>query len=245
MILRALAACGLISVLLGGCVVLREAPEAPPRRTVPVTPVEPGRYEPTPGHAAESVVELRATPAPQLPEATPGTAIQPDERKLVAKSYVRIGTGVYPTNDDAARAWALRTGQRVSADKILFYAPSTDPNDNADAPFVAVFYVRYKLPFGAKFSDLSKDEMQKLGIAGGVEIESVYGGTPASEANLRKGDFVLKFNGAPIRNHVAFQDLLRANMGKHVTLTVSRDGELFDRLVRLGVLATESHDVEK
>ncbi len=232
-----------MATLLAGCV--RPERERPPGAPPPREVAEPGQYQVDPGRGADLVAELRAAPAPDLPETTSGSAIGQDERKLVGKSFVRIGTGFYPTNDDAAHAWALRQGQRVGADKILIYAPSADAKDNAQAPFVAVFYVRYKLPFGAKFIDLSKDAMHKLGVEGGVEIDSVFGGTPASEANLRKGDVVLKFNGVAVRDHVAFQTLLRANMGKKITLTVNRGGEQFERLVRLGVLATESHNVEK
>ena len=233
----------LMAALLAGCV--RPEHERPPGAPPPREVAEPGQYQVDPGRGADLVAEMRAAPAPEVPETTPGTAVVPDERKLVGKSFVRIGTGVYPTNDDAAHAWALRQGQRVGADKILIYAPSADAKDNAQAPFVAVFYVRYKLPFGAQFRSLSAAEMKTLGVAGGVQIGSVVAATPAAEANLRSGDFVLKFNGTAVSNRAAFQELLRANMGKRVTLTVSRDGALFDRLVRLGVRATESHNVEK
>ncbi len=230
-------------LLLAGCV--RPEYQPPPTPPPPRPVAEPGQYQVDPGHGADLVDELRAAPAPDLPETMPGTAIGPDERKLVGKSFVRIGTGFYPTNDDTAQAWALRQGQRVGADRILIYAPSAEAKDNAEAPFVAVFYVRYKLPFGAQFRSLSAKEKKTLGVAGGVQIGAVIGATPAAEANLRRGDFVLKFNGIPVRNREAFQELLRANMGKHVTLTVARDGAQFERLVRLGVLATESHAVEK
>jgi membrane-associated protease RseP (regulator of RpoE activity) len=234
------------AALFSGCAVLRPERELPPgAQPPPRAVVEPGDYSVEPGHGTELVAELRAAAAPEVPETTAGSAIGPDERKLVGKSFVRIGSGSYPSNDDAAHAWALRIGQRVGADKILIYAPSTDAKDNAEAPFVAVFYVRYKLPFGAQFRSLSEAQMKALGVDGGVQIGEVVGGTPAAEANLRSGDFVLKFNGAPVHNRAAFQDLLRANMGKRVTLSVSRDGAQFDRLVRLGVLATESHKVEK
>lgn len=234
------------ALLLGGCAGLRGQHEQPSATPGPSREaVEPGRYQVEPGHGAELVAELRAAPPPSMPETSAGGAIGTDERKLVGKSFVRIGTGYYPSNDDAAHAWALRIGQRVGADKILVYAPSANAQDNAEAPFVAAFYVRYKLPFGAQFRNLSDAELKQLGVAGGVEIGAVVGGTPAAEANLRNGDFVIKFNGAALRNRIEFQDMLRANMGKHVTLTVSRDGALFDRLVRLGVLATESHPAEK
>ncbi len=235
----------LACALLSSCASVREAHDdtAPPGRPHDVD--EPGTYQVTPGHGSDLVAQLRAAPPPQMADISNGTSVDSDERKLVAKSFVRIGTGLYPRNDDAARAWALRQAQRVGADKILLYAPSTDTNDNADAPFVAVFYVRYKLPFGAQFRSMTNAQLQALGVEGGVQIGDVVGATPAAEANLRSGDFVLKLNGALVRDRAAFQELLRANMGKRVTLMVSRDGAQFERLVRLGVLATESHGLQK
>lgn len=233
------------AIALSSCVSVREDQTVVPPDSHPREVAEPGKYEVMPGHGSDLVAELRLAPPPQLAEITNGTAIEADEHKLVTKSYVRIGTGFYASNDDAARAWSLRQGQRVGADKILLYAPSSDALDNAQAPFVAVFYVRYRLPFGAQFRSMSAAQLQSLSVEGGVQIGEVVGATPAAEANLRNGDFVLKLNGISIRDRVAFQDLLRANMGKRVTLTVSRDGAQFDRLVRLGVLATESKNAQK
>ncbi len=251
------------ALILGGCICFRHPPERlEPGAAPPPSAIEPGHYIVTPGHGAELVAELRAAPAPQTPEVGDGIGVRADERKLVGKSFVRIGTGCYPTGDAAARDWAQRTGVRVGADKALVYvlpadekagaklaaemtAACTDDSGPLPAALVATYYVRYKLPFGAQFRNLTGDEMNTLGVKGGVQIGSVIGGTPASEANLRNGDFVLKFNGAAVRDRADFQGLLRANMGKRVTLTISRDGTQVDRMVRLGVLATESRETKK
>ena len=248
---------------LGGCAVFRRAPERlEPGTAPPQAVVEPGHYIVTPGHGAELVAELRAAPAPQNPEVADGTGIRADERKLVAKSYVRIGTGCYPGNDADARDWAARMGVRVGAEKILVYTLPADDKAAAKlaaemtdtcatqtgpvpAALVATYYVRYKLPFGAQFRNLTAEETKKLAVAGGVQIGKVISGTPASEANLREGDFVLKFNGAAVRDRADFQNQLRANMGKRVSLTISRDGVQVERMVRLGVLATESREAKK
>jgi C-terminal processing protease CtpA/Prc len=248
---------------LGGCAVFRRAPERlEPGTAPPQSVVEPGRYIVTPGHGAELVAELRAAPAPQNPEVTDGSSIRADERKLVAKSYVRIGTGCYPGSDAEARDWAGRMGVRVSAEKVLVYTLPGDDKaaaklaaemteackaDSGPVPaaLVATYFVRYKLPFGAQFRNLTTDETKKLAVAGGVQIGKVVSGTPASEANLREGDFVLKFNGAAVHDRADFQNQLRANMGKRVNLTISRDGVQVERMVRLGVLATESREAKK
>ncbi|TLY53127.1 MAG: PDZ domain-containing protein [Gammaproteobacteria bacterium] len=253
---RTLVAALLLSTLLAGCVAIRPRPVVEQGVAPPRAVAEPGKYLVSAGHGAESVAELRAAPPPDNAEIVPGTAVRPDERKLVAKSYVRIGTGCYPASDEEAHEWAARIGRRVGADKVLLYgiADAKNPEqfaaaanaecDGAGPPewaFIATFYVRYRLPFGAQFRNMSAAELKTAGVDGGVQLGSVIGGTPAAEANLRSGDFVIKFNGTPLRDRAAFQDMLRANMGKRVTLTVARNGEQFDRLVHLGVLATELH----
>jgi len=245
-----------LAALLSGCVAVRTAPEAEQQVAPQRAKHEPGRYVVSRGQFIDSVSELRAAPPPELAEVTPGTTIRADERKLAAKSFVRIGTACYRSDDDAARDFTLRNGTRVGADKILLYTLPVDPKaaesfaaDARDAcledgitddtawPFVATFYVRYRLPFGAQFRTMTPPELKTVGVEGGVQLGTIVNGTPAAEANLRVGDFVIKFNGAPVRDRNSFQDLLRANMGKRVTLTIARNGDQFDRIVRLGVIA--------
>jgi membrane-associated protease RseP (regulator of RpoE activity) len=192
---------------------------------------EPGTYTSVPGQEPATVLELRAAPAPDQAEIVDGKSAATDERALAAKSFVRIGDGDYLGDSQAARAWAEKQAKTVGADKVYIYTP------DASAPLHAVFYVRYRLPFGATFRELTAAEQETLG-ATGVQLGSIVGGTPASEANLLAGDFVLKFDGKPIKNKADFEESLRAHMGKRVTLTISRNGQSIDRLVRLGVLPT-------
>jgi membrane-associated protease RseP (regulator of RpoE activity) len=197
----------------------------------------PGRYEALLGRDAHDVAELRAAPAPLQPEVVNSQSPAGDEHVLVAKGFVHVGDGYYAGIDADARAWLLRMAHEVGADKVLVYA--VPASAEASSPLLrAAYYVRFKLPFGAKFRDLTAAEHDTLG-ASGVQLGAVIGGSPAAEANLRSGDFVLKFNGEPVRDRAGFEQLLRANMGKRVTLTISRDGVAMQRLVRLGVLASE------
>ena len=200
---------------------------------------EPGTYTPVPGQEPATVSELRAAPAPDLAEIVDGKSAASDERALAAKSFVRIGDGDYIGDDSAAHAWASKQAKIVGADKVYIYTP-----EPGAASLHAVFYVRYRLPFGATFRELTSAEQQTLG-ATGVQLGSIVGGTPASEANLIAGDVVLKFDGKPIKNKADFQESLRAHMGKRVTLTISRNGQSIDRLVRLGVLPTPLTQIGK
>lgn len=219
-------------VALVGCThVVRPPNGTPPTISTP-TPTAPGRYAAQPGRGADTIAELRAAPAPAQPEFTDSQSPAGDEHVLAAKGFVHIGDGYYAGVDASARAWLLQQGREVGADKALVYTGG----DNASLH--VVYFVRFKLPFGASFRDLTAEERDNLGMTG-VRIGAVIGGSPAAEANLRDGDFVLKFNGDPIRDRAEFQQLLRAHMGKRVTLTISRDGTVMPRLLRLGALASE------
>jgi hypothetical protein len=232
--MSALRFCLVIGVALGGCAHVVYSPHE--TGTAVPAPVARGRYEVLSGGDAQSVAELRAAPAPSQPEFADSHSPAGDEHVLAAKGFVHIGDGYYAGSDDEARAWLLQKAREVGADKVLIYeAPSAE---GSVPSLQAAYFVRFKLPFGATFRDLTAAENDTLG-ASGVQIGAVIGGSPAAEANLRIGDFVLKFNGEPVHDRAGFQQLLRTHMGKRVTLTISRDGVVSQRLVRLGVLATE------
>jgi len=212
--------------LVSGCVPVRTPSPGPVPAAAPNAP----RYESVVRQDAATIAELRAAPAPREPELSTGATPSGDERSLNSKGYARVGDGYVPAAAGNARAWIVQQGQRVGADKALVYAP------DADGTTHAAFYVRYRLPFGATFRTVTADERKALD-SDGVQIGDVVGGTPASDANLQRGDFVTRFNGKPFADRAAFQELLRQNLGKRVTLTIRRDGETIERLVRLGVVA--------
>lgn len=207
-----------------GCAQLHLQPSAPP--PAPLAPV--ARYEPVTTQDEATIAELRAAPPPSVAEiSTGGTKPSADETLLNARGLVRIGDGYVPAKAGDPRSWAQEQGRHVGADKILIYAPDDDGTTQL------AFYVRYRLPFGATFRSLTAEEQKALG-SGGVQLGEVVGGTPASEANLRHGDFVVRFNGQPFADRAAFQRLLRENMGKRVTLTIRRGSASIQRLVRIG-----------
>jgi membrane-associated protease RseP (regulator of RpoE activity) len=231
------------TIALSGCAHVAYSPhETGSAIPAPALPA-PGRYEVRSGGDAQIIAELRAAPAPGQAELADSQSPGGDEHVLAAKGFVHIGDGYYAGVDADARAWLLQKAREVGADKALVYA--LPANSDAPSPSLhAAYYVRFKLPFGASFRDLTAAEGDTLG-ASGVQIGAVIGGSPAAAANLRVGDFVLKFNGEPIRDRAGFQQLLRTHMGKRVTLTISRDGAVSQRLVRLGVLASEIGAVQK
>lgn len=214
----------------------------PPTRPHQMAPGEaptkaaPGRFEPIIDRGPDVIAELRATPA-ATPEFIESDAFEKDEQTLSAKGYVKVADGYYAGIDAESHAWLQKQGRAIGADKVYFY--TIDPDAQTKAPSLhAVYYVKFKLPFGASFRDLHADEREKVG-ASGVKIGKIIGGSPAADANLRAGDIILKVDTENVAGRAGFETLLRKHMGKRVTLTISRNGTVSTRLVRLGVLASE------
>lgn len=226
----------LIALLaLAGCATVQ--------RSGVVEPVVPShRYEIESGRDAATVAEMRAAPAPSTVETTLGRNPGGDAARLAAQGFVRIGTGHTPGAESDARDEAMQQGRRVGAEKVLLYPPAATDASSANAAtgneWLALYFVRFKLPFGATFRDLRAQERAGLsdGATGGVAIGSVIGGTPASRANLVDGDIVLLVDGKAIANRASFQALLKASAGRSVKLTIVRNGETLVRVVKLGVM---------
>jgi hypothetical protein len=202
----------------------------------PVPPEETGQYEAVSGRGSELVADLRAAPAPAEPEISEGKNASTDEKRLGTQSYMRIGASHFPATDARARENAIRQAQRVGADRVIFYPPNA--SDAGD--LVVAYYVRFKLPFGATFRNLRAAEMSTLETGGGVAIGSVINDSPAARANLMTGDIVLKCDDQAIVDRADFQNRLRAKAGHPVTLTIVRNGETLQRVVRLGGLTSGS-----
>jgi len=227
--------------LLAACA-SKPRPEAPPE-PVPVAPapVEAGSYEASPAYPAATVEELRAAPPPAAPTVETGKSPDADAQRLQAQGYVRIGTGLLPGTPaeslEMARAQAFRSG----ADQAWLYPapPPAEPATATSMGTVVAHYVRFRLPFGARFRDLDGAERARLGITGGVMLGAIIGDSPASQANLLEGDIVLRLNGKPVVDAVDFRARLREHAGRAVTLTIVRGGGTLARSVRLGAAPTQ------
>jgi membrane-associated protease RseP (regulator of RpoE activity) len=205
------------------------ADELPPERVADT------HYEAIIQRGPEYIDALRAQPAPERPEVAQGESEFGDQRALASEGFVRIGNARYAQNDAETLKKAIKLGQVIGADRMLLYTLD-EPVEAESQPdrFLVAYYVRFKLLFGATFRNLTASERERLGVGGGVRIGSVVGDTPASQANLMAGDVVLAFNGKPIENRGAFQNLLMEAAGTAISLKVSRDGRRMDRMVRLG-----------
>lgn len=230
--------------LLGGCASVSTRVEQPvdvPERMPQVT--EDAHYEATIERGAEYIDALRAEPAPERPLAVEGKSERGDQRELAAKGFVRIGNGRYETDDAQSLRDAIDLGSRIGADQAWLYHDYAGADDEATATRLLVaYYVRFKLLFGATFRNLTTTERESLQLEGGVQIGSVVGGTPASQANLMSGDYVVAVNGMPVAGRKQFQEFLSNEAGKAVTLKVIRNRQRADRVVRLGAMPVAIKD---
>lgn len=221
----------LVLILLSGCASVTRTPYEETEPVVHIPEPRIGRYEPDPGNGAQRVEQLRAAPAPAQLALEDGKNRQGDGQRLRMQGYVRVGTGYYPDDAKTWRDVAVHQGEEVGADKLLSYRPADSAEDIVD------YYVRFRLPFGASFRSLDGAERTRYG--NGVVLGEVVGGTPASEANLRAGDVVTSFDGKPVADKAAFQELLKTYGGKQVKLGIERAEEHIERGVRLGVAPTK------
>ncbi len=157
-----------------------------------------------------------------------------DQGELAAMGFVLIGNARYESDDEKSVRDALDLGSRVGADQVRLYRDHA--GDEASTRFLAAYFVRLKLLFGATFRNLTAKERETLQLEGGVQIGSVVGGTPASQANLMSGDYVIAVNGTPIADRKQFQQILSDAAGTPVTLKVIRNQQRADRVVRLGAM---------
>ena len=234
-ILLSLAACA----LLAGCATTSfPFLGSEPDRAGTVSPAD-SHFVAFPGRDAAFIAEMRAAEAPPNPEIIEGKSQPADQRALASAGYVNVGSSRFPVGDVDAEAGALAHARTLGSDRVLIYRQHRGAaSDAAPSEFLALHYIRFRLPFGASFRDLNASERSSLGVAGGVRIGTVVRDSPAARANLMSNDIVLAVDGKPISGRSDFQDTLRLRAGKQVNLTLRRNEATLERGVRLGVLAT-------
>lgn len=234
--LNSLSLAIVVTAVLAGCVTQSVVVEKNTTlEPVPPPAVVDAHFEGIAGRGPDVIASLRAEPAPVRPEIVEGKNFAGDQSALNARGFVHVGSGRYAVDDASADRESTALGTNIGADRIVIYREHL-ADDASQPEFMAAYFVRFKLLFGATFRNLTNKEREAVAGAGGVEIGSVVGSTPAAQANLIAGDLVLMFNGKPFRDRVEFQELLRSQAGKPVTLTIRRNELTMDRVVRLGAM---------
>jgi serine protease Do len=90
---------------------------------------------------------------------------------------------------------------------------------------------------GVSIQDVDQDlaATMKLPVAHGVLLADVQAGSPAARAGLRRGDVVMKVDGAAVDSSGQFRNAIAsAGANRKVTLEIYRDGKLQSLAASLG-----------
>ncbi|MCC7437349.1 MAG: Do family serine endopeptidase [Armatimonadetes bacterium] len=98
---------------------------------------------------------------------------------------------------------------------------------------------------GVKIEPVSQSLKKALGMGAedGVLIQETMPGTSASDAGLRQGDVILTVDGVPVKTPNHLQNLLaQKRAGDEVKLKIFRDGNTFEKGVKLKPRAEDAQD---
>jgi len=98
----------------------------------------------------------------------------------------------------------------------------------------AVYLVKLKYSFGARFDDLSDAQRQQLKSNHGAVLKLIVNDTPAFRADFLPGDIVVAVDDAPTYNSAEFQRQLESSAGKTINVTIVRDDQRLSKSVTLG-----------
>jgi len=98
----------------------------------------------------------------------------------------------------------------------------------------AMYFVKRSWTLGVIPRDLSDAERQSLQSNRGVAVRIVVDGSPAFDADILPGDFLVEIDGLPVSNVDALNPLIAARSGKSVVFTVLRNGARVIKNVQLG-----------
>jgi len=99
--------------------------------------------------------------------------------------------------------------------------------------YLAVYFVRSKVTLGLRTVDLTSEQRQEIQSNHGVMVTVVITGSPAYNADILVGDFVLAIDGTPIAGSAGYSDLMRQKAGKLVSVTIYRHGQTFAKDIQL------------
>ena len=89
---------------------------------------------------------------------------------------------------------------------------------------------------GITLSEKYTEEILKhYGYPAGAVVLSVYSGSPAYEAGLRKGDIITEFNGKTVKDYTAFGDLVNdLKPNQKVSAKIYRGGRYYTTTITVG-----------
>jgi membrane-associated protease RseP (regulator of RpoE activity) len=163
--------------------------------------------------------------------------MEPAALNMYGNGYSMVGYSqfVSPLLTNLLPSLATKHGEAIGAAYVVAQTPIAGES-NLHA-FLVTYWARLKpgqFAFGAHFEDLPQELLQRLGEKYNlVMLKQVVIGTPAREAGLRADDVVLAVEGIRMTKTADLSAAIQANLGKQVTVSVSRQGTLLEMPVNL------------
>ena len=110
-------------------------------------------------------------------------------------------------------------GFAIPSNKVVEVVKNIISKENSPEPYI-----------GITISEKYTSQVLKYyGYPAGAVVLSVYSGSPASEAGIKRGDIITEFNGKQITEYNLLNDYLKeCNPGQTVPLKVYRGGRTYD-----------------
>jgi len=110
-----------------------------------------------------------------------------------------------------------------------------DPNNVTINTYFASFWGKTNYPpaLGVKVNDVRNEIKDKLKLRDGVSVWAVDKNSPASKANIYRGDILLSINKEPIKNALSMGTLIRKNVGKTIRLEIYRNKKNIYKEIKL------------
>jgi PDZ domain-containing protein len=164
--------------------------------------------------------------------------LSPEYKETVSAS-IPITLPTATTSQTNASATAYGSGGPVMA-----YGNSTTTTYGSNTTYVpmtvqrsaygAGYFVRKRYRFGAIFRDLNDSERQQFQTNRGAYVATVVDNTPAYNGDILPGDVVVGLNGQTPNGAIGLTEMINANHGQTVDVTVIRAGNTISK--RIGIL---------
>ena len=118
----------------------------------------------------------------------------------------------------------------VGADST--YRPPPGPLDTVTrADYTAMFFVQRPLPVGLYFDTVDDTTRSRLNVAFAEAIRLVVAGSPADKAGLKRGDIVLRIDGAPVTRYFEYDEFIDQRRGRRMEFLIDRAGREMRKIV--------------
>jgi hypothetical protein len=97
----------------------------------------------------------------------------------------------------------------------------------------AGYFVKWRYRFGARYRDLTDGERQQFQTNRGAYVGTVVDNTPAYNSDILPGDVIVAVNGQVPSGAAGLTDLINANRGQTVDVTLLRAGRTIAKRVSI------------